>query len=119
MAVVEATIKAASEFSEPIESMVGRAGTYFNLVLEQGAAAWNGTIRVQRSFSSPYHGSTALWKNLENPDVSTGDLRDFTPSEVTIAQNSVFFEPEGGVFYRVGCEAGDYTSGQLKIRISF
>lgn len=74
----------------------GRDSGYFNLVL---SGTWAGTITLQCSF-------------------------DYCVSWVTVATytsntKTALFEPESGVFYRIGIvTAGDYTSGTAVVRMS-
>lgn len=97
----------------------------FNFVLK-GATAFEGTVRLQRSFINPYGQQVSthppVWENLINPDLTatSADPHNFTPDALTEqafawAPN----EPEKeGVWYRAGIPTGGYTSGTVEIRIS-
>ena len=113
------TITGANQFTQPIPSPSGKDGGYINLVFKQGTNAWNGKLRFQRSFKSPYKGGAAVWEDVENANVTTGDTYNFSPTEITVSVSNTYFEPESDIYYRVGCKAGDYTSGQVEIRISY
>ena len=61
------------------------------------------TITLQRKFS----GETG-WR-----DVDTWDVTGSSPDYEYITKP----EAENGVFYRIGCDTGDYTSGNCTVRL--
>lgn len=77
-------------FTDAVEMLA-----YFNISV---SGTWGGTVTVQRSFDG---GSTWL-------DVATW----------TANTEEFGFEPERGIWYRVGIKTGDYGSGTAVVRLS-
>ncbi|KKM81958.1 hypothetical protein LCGC14_1324520 [marine sediment metagenome] len=84
------TVTAANQMS----SSVVLTG-YFNLSI---SGTWVATVTVQRSFDS---GDT--WFNV---DTFTENTQEYG------------LEPERNVYYRVGVKTGDFTSGEVVLRLS-
>ena len=84
------TITAQNQFS----SSVVLTG-YFNLSI---SGTWVATVTVQRSFDS---GDT--WFNV---DTFTENTQEYG------------LEPERDVYYRIGVKTGDFTSGEVVLRLS-
>ncbi len=84
---------------------IGAADSYVQPIYVQGvfnlsiSGTWAGTVTLQRSFDN---GATWL------------DVSGYTGN----AESNSEYEPEGGVCYRAGFKAGQYTSGTAVIRIS-
>lgn len=89
---VEATIDAAGEFTEPTEFDARRS---FNLSVSGSFVA---TVVLQRSFDNG-----ATWHDVW----STSE-----PAQKGVEN----FEPD--VLWRVGCKAGQYSSGTVNVRLS-
>ncbi len=88
--LVTRTITAENQFTDPT-LLQG----YFNISL---SGTWAGKVTAQRSFDK---GST------------------YYDVETWIANTQEYgFEPEGGVYYRAGMKAGEYTSGDCLVRLS-
>lgn len=92
MAIYKQTrsISAENQFSDSLK-LRGN----FNMSI---SGTWVATVHVQRSFDQ---GST--WFDVD-----------------TFTQNIevVGYEPEGGVYYRIGVKVGNYTSGTVNVRLS-
>jgi len=81
---------ADNQFTDSVEL----AG-YFNISISD---EWEGTITVQRSFDN---GST--WFDVATWTANTQEYG---------------FEPERGIYYRVGFKSGAYLSGTADVRLS-
>ena len=88
--MVTRSIGAANLWTDAVH-LVG----YFNLSISDD---WTATVTVQRSFDQ---GDT--WHVV---DTWTENAQEYG------------LEPEGGVYYRVGIAAGDYTAGTCVVRLS-
>ena len=88
--LITASLTAHNTFSNPAE-LIG----YFNISI---SGTWVGRVTAQRSFDS---GST---------------YRDMRTWEKNAEEYG--FEPERGVYYRVGVKTGHYTSGTVELRIA-
>ena len=90
VAVITRSIAAENLFTDPV-----RLTGFFNISL---SGAWSATVTVQRSFDQ---GST--WFDVETFVSNTQEYG---------------FEPEGGVYYRIGVKTGNFTSGTVVARLS-
>jgi hypothetical protein len=84
------SVTGENQFTDPTELM-----GYFNVSI---SGTWDGAVTAQRSFDS---GST--WFDVNQ---WTDNVQEYG------------FEPELGVYYRIGVKAGDYGSGTPVLRIS-
>lgn len=87
---VTRTISSDNLFTDSVE-LKG----YFNCCL---SGTWSATVTVQRSFD---YGDT--WH----------DVKQFVANAQEYG-----FEPESGVYYKIGVKTGDYTSGEIVMRLS-
>jgi len=73
----------------------------FNVSL---SGTWAGTVTVQRSFDrfSAASDAAATWRDVATYTANTEDM---------------LYEPEANVYYRIGMEDGDYTSGTCNMRL--
>jgi len=88
--IVTKTVTAANQMSNSVV-LVG----YFNLSI---SGTWGATVTVQRSFDS---GDT--WFDV---DTWTENTQEYG------------LEPERNVYYRIGVKTGDFTSGEVVLRLS-
>jgi hypothetical protein len=84
------SITGENQFTDSVE-LVG----YFNVSI---SGEWAGTVTCQRSFDL---GSTWF------------DVRQWTENSQEYG-----FEPERVVYYRIGCKSGDFSEGEIVLRIS-
>ncbi len=87
---VTKTVTGANQFSDAVE-LTG----YFNISI---SGSWTATVTVQRSFDS---GSN--WLDVETWTANTEEYG---------------LESEKGIYYRVGVDTGDYTTGSVVLRLS-
>ena len=73
----------------------------FNVSL---SGTWVGTVTVQRSFDrfTAANDAAATWRDVATYTANTEDM---------------LYEPEANVYYRIGMENGDYTSGTCNMRL--
>ena len=90
VAIATRSITAENQFTDPV-----RLTGFFNISL---SGKWTATVTVQRSFDK---GDT--WFDVETFVSNTQEYG---------------FEPEGGVYYRIGVKIGNYTSDTVVVRLS-
>ena len=91
VAIATRSIDGENLYTDPV-----RLNGFFNISLS--GENWVATVTVQRSFDK---GST--WHDVETFTENTQEYG---------------FEPEYGMYYRLGIKEGDYTSGTIVGRLS-
>jgi len=99
---VDATIDAENKFTDSISPTYKSSSGRLNVTLYDADSNWVGTITLQR-----YYARGDLSKNVWL-DVAgySGETERY------------IIEREPGVSYRIGCKTGDYTSGDIVVRLS-
>lgn len=92
IAKVTKTISAENTFSDEIAI---RGGSKFTVLI---FGTWDATVSLMKKY--------------------TGDDTWYVRKTYTANTHSILEEPEDGVLYKIGVATGDFTSGDVEVRIS-
>ena len=94
--VVEITASAENTFTDGVSPTQGHAEDFLNISI-LGSSGWDAIVTLQRKFPNTSWRDTDTFNN------------DFEGS---------ICDSEEGVLYRLGVKEGDYTSGDIELRLS-
>lgn len=108
-----ALLSGDNQFTDPIRVSGLTADRGFTIDV---SGTWSGTLKVQRSFGEP-----GAWIDYAPPDTGGWPGGVPPPAEFTANGSTNFNDALDNeiIYYRVGFEAGDYTSGDAQIHLSY